>query len=62
MLVPEGDDGLVRAEAADEIIVYKSLKEFADEFPKRERKRRTRNSTKAVRMPVTPSDITAAAA
>jgi hypothetical protein len=41
ILVPEGDDGFVKAECADEITVFKSLKEFADEFPKRERKRRT---------------------
>lgn len=42
MLVPEGDDGIVRAECASEITVFKSLKEFAETYPIRERKRRTR--------------------
>jgi hypothetical protein len=40
MLVPEGDNGLVRSEDAGEIVVFRTLKEFADEYPKRERKRR----------------------
>ena len=42
ILVPEGDDGVIKSEAADEIIVFRTLKEFADEYPKRERKRASR--------------------
>jgi hypothetical protein len=41
LLVPEGNDGLIKADDASQITVFKSLKEFADTYPKRERKRRT---------------------
>ncbi len=47
ILVPEGDDGFIKAECADEITVFKTLKEFADEFPKRERRKRSNPTTKA---------------
>lgn len=40
ILVPEGDDGIIKSECADEITVFKTLKEFADTYPKRERKSR----------------------
>jgi hypothetical protein len=45
ILVPEGDNGIIRSEAAEEIVVFRTLKEFADEYPKRERKRRTTKPT-----------------
>jgi hypothetical protein len=53
ILVPEGDDGIIKSECADEITVFKSLKEFADEFPKRERKRASR-ATKPKPQPPQP--------
>jgi hypothetical protein len=39
LLVPEDHDGVVSAKNAPDISVFKSLKEFADTYPKRERKR-----------------------
>jgi hypothetical protein len=54
MLVPEGDNGLVRAEDADNIVVFRTLKEFADEYPKRERKRASRTTPK---LKPTPKEI-----
>lgn len=55
ILVPEGDNGVIKSEAADEITVFKSLKEFADEYPKRERKRASR-ATKPKPKPTTPAE------
>jgi hypothetical protein len=48
ILVPEGDDGFIKSECADEIVVFRTLKEFADEYPKRERKRREKPVRKEV--------------
>jgi hypothetical protein len=57
ILVPEGDDGVIKSEAADEIIVFRTLKEFADEYPKRERKRASR-ATKPKPKPTTEEILT----
>jgi hypothetical protein len=39
LLVPEGDDSIIQSKDASQITVFKTLKEFAETFPKRERKR-----------------------
>jgi|SoimicMinimDraft_17_1059745.scaffolds.fasta_scaffold106905_2 hypothetical protein len=40
LLVPEGDNGIIKSECADEIMVFKTLKEFAEFTPKRVRNRK----------------------
>ncbi len=46
LLVPEGNDGIIKADDASKITVFKTLKEFADTYPKRERKTRKPVTTK----------------
>jgi hypothetical protein len=47
ILVPEGSDGVIQAKEAPLITVFKTLKEFADTFPKRDRKSRKTKATES---------------
>jgi len=52
LLIPEDDNGLVDHKDAGRCFVFKTLKEFSDWKPKRERKPRTKNIT------LTPKETT----
>jgi hypothetical protein len=41
LLVPEEEDGYLNSNDAGACAIFKTLKEFSDQYPKRERKRRT---------------------
>lgn len=42
LLVPEGTDNILQSGEAGGCSVFKSLKEFSDQYPKRERKSRAK--------------------
>jgi hypothetical protein len=45
LLVPEEDNGVLRCEDAQECAVFRTLKEFADQYPKRERRKKNKPIT-----------------
>jgi len=51
LLVPEECDRVVTTEQASQCIVFKTLQEFSEGFPKRERRKRTKTVTKAASEP-----------
>jgi hypothetical protein len=46
LLVPEDESTILRSEDAAGCSVFKTLKEFADQYPKRERKHKNKPTTK----------------
>jgi hypothetical protein len=46
LLVPEECDKMVTTEQASQCIVFKTLQEFSDEYPKRERRKKTKTTIK----------------